>query len=127
MGETWEDVLEEPENGKRKEVPAPDWVFETRTGLAQPQTELEALMMAAPGDHPATTVDHNHGDTYQNLQKMLGIDLDIDEVEQEVLDAVLVAGLSIREAADILGIPATTVWRIKEGALDRIRRRVHDG
>jgi DNA-directed RNA polymerase specialized sigma24 family protein len=126
--ETWEDVLEEnDEPEKRREIPAPDWVFETRPGIATPNSELEALMMSTPGYDIETPIDLDRGDTYSNLQEILGVDLDLDEVEEEVLDAVLVAGLSIREAADILGIPATTVWRIKDSAVTRIRQRINNG
>lgn len=124
MGETWEDVLKENSPSKRREVPAPDWVFESQSGIAQPETELEAMMMSPPGED-REPVNHDHGDTYENLEDLLGVELDLDDVEMEVLDAVLVAGLSIREAAEVLGIPGTTVWRIKEGALERIRRRTN--
>jgi DNA-directed RNA polymerase specialized sigma24 family protein len=126
MGDySWQDVYFETEPSKRKEVASPDWVFETRPNqTATPETELEALMMAGPGDVVAEVPAANP-DTYQNLDKILGTNLELDDVEKEVLDAVFVAGLSIREAASVLDMPQTTVWRIKESALDRIRRRIN--
>jgi DNA-directed RNA polymerase specialized sigma subunit len=119
---TWEDVMDEPDPGKRREIPAPDWVFD-HNATAKPDSDIEALMMAAPGDH-TTEVLHDHGDTYQNLEMILGVELDLTELEQEVLDCLIVAGHSIRGTAELLGLPQTTVWRIKEGALSRIRNRL---
>lgn len=123
MADTWEDVLSEPESGSRKEIPAPDWVFTQRPDVQAPESEIEALMMAVPGEELDWADNEIQPDTYDKLDSILGVQLDLDEVEKEVLDALYVAGHSIRDAATILNIPQTTVWRIKESAIERIRRR----
>ena len=117
------DWVEKPEPRKTKEIPAPDWVFNNTGDVHQPETELEALMVTAPGG-TTPQVPADRGDTYKNLDKILGVNLDLSQVEMDVLDALFVAGHSIREAAEVLGIPQTTVWRIKESALSMIRGKV---
>lgn len=124
MAERWREVFEEKPSRKTREAPAPDWVFDQHTDTHKPSSELEALMMATPGEEGDWVADQDRGDTYSNLEALLGVDLDLSELEMDVLDAVFVAGLSIREAADQLDLPPTTVWRIKESALNRIRKRV---
>lgn len=123
MADRWQDVVNEPDSGSRKEIPAPDWVFEQSAATATPSSEIEALMMATPGEELGWADNNIQPDTYDRLDEILGVKLDLDEVEKEVLDALYVAGHSIRDAATILGIPQTTVWRIKESAIERIRRR----
>lgn len=79
-------------------------------------------MMTAPGDHiPETKPDNT--DTYETLDQILGVELELDDVERSVLDALFVSGLSIRDTADVLGTSPSTVWRIKESTLQRIRLR----
>ena len=118
----WRKVYNESEPRKSLEVPAPDWVFTHQPAVVKPESEIEALMMSAPGDW--VDPDTDTGDTYDNLEEIFGVELDLSELEKEVLDAVFVAGHSIRGAADLLGLPQTTVWRVKESALDRIRKRI---
>jgi DNA-directed RNA polymerase specialized sigma subunit len=79
-------------------------------------------MMTAPGEHEPEIVVKDV-DTYERLDEILGVELELDDVERSVLDALYVSGLSIREAAEVLGTSASTVWRIKESALGRIRKK----
>lgn len=118
-----DDWADKPDPRKTKEYPAPAWVFDNTSDLHQPTGELEAIMVTAPGGtQPQVPADR--GDTYKNLDSILGVELDLAQVEMDVLDALFVAGHSIREAAEVLGIPQTTVWRIKESALSMIRGKV---
>jgi DNA-directed RNA polymerase specialized sigma subunit len=117
----WKHELEKADPRHDLEPPAPDWVIQTHHKV-QPETELEALMMTAPGEHTPEIVPKDV-DTYEALDQILGVKLELNDVERSVLDALFVSGLSIRDAADVLGTSPSTVWRIKESALARIRHR----
>lgn len=117
----WKLEIERADPRHDLEIPAPDWVIQTHHHV-QPETELEALMMSAPGDHIPEIVPKQL-DTYDALDEILGVELELDDVERSVLDALFVSGLSIRDAATVLGTSPSTVWRIKESALERIRHR----
>lgn len=117
----WKHELNKADPRHDLETPAPDWVIQ-KHGAVQPENELEALMMTAPGEHIPEIVRRDD-DTYERLDEILGVELELDDVERSVLDAVFVSGLSIRDAAEVLGTSPTTVWRIKESAMERIRRR----
>lgn len=80
-------------------------------------------MMTAPGQEP-TPVQRYNDDTYDKLNETLGFDLELNELERSVLDSVFVAGLSIRDTADVLGLPKSTVQRIKDTTLNRIRQQI---
>jgi len=117
----WRHEIERADPRHDLETPAPDWVIQTHHRV-QPETELEALMMTAPGEHTPETVPKDV-DTYDTLDQILGVELELNDVERSVLDALFVSGLSIRDAADVLGTSPTTVWRIKESTLARIRHK----
>lgn len=118
----WKKLVEKPDPRTDLEIPAPDWYIQQHAPV-QPMSELEALMMTAPGDNEPDTTEPDQGDTYDNLDDILGVQLELDDIERSVLDALFVSGLSIRDAAAVLGTSPSTVWRIKESALKRIRER----
>ncbi len=122
---TWEREHARPLPRADYEKPVPDWVLEQSPGTHRPESELEQLMTTPPGGHPDMLSNVDTGDTYDNLENILGVDLELDEIEKDVLDALFVAGLSIRDASQTLGIPQTTVWRVKESAMTRIRKRIN--
>ena len=111
----------------RREVAAPDWVFERQNTTATPQSELEAMMMAVPGEEPQPVVNHHGPDVWDNLDETIGVLLELSDEEKQVMEARHVAGLSIRESAEALGLPKSTVHRIEQSALERIRRRANVG
>ena len=117
----WRLELEKADPRHDLEIPAPAWVIQTRHTV-QPETELETLMMTAPGDNIPETVPKDQ-DTYDTLDEILGVKLELNDIERSVLDALFVSGLSIRDAATVLGTSPSTVWRIKESSLERIRQR----
>lgn len=118
----WKLLVEKPDPRTDLETPAPDWYIQQHAPV-QPMSEMEALMMTAPGDNEPETNQPDRGDTYENLDATLGVSLELNDIERSVLDALFVAGLSIRDAAQVLGTSPSTVWRIKESALARIRER----
>jgi DNA-directed RNA polymerase specialized sigma24 family protein len=117
----WRHELDKADPRHDLETPAPDWVIQKHVAV-QPENELEALMMTAPGEHIPEIVIKTD-DTYERLDEILGVELELDDIERSVLDAVFVSGLSIRDAAEVLGTSPTTVWRVKESAMERIRKR----
>jgi DNA-directed RNA polymerase specialized sigma24 family protein len=117
----WKHEAERADPRHDLETPAPDWVIQKHVAV-QPENELEALMMTAPGEHTPEIV-RKDDDTYDRLDEILGVELELNDVERSVLDALYVSGLSIRSAAEVLGTSPTTVYRIKESAMERIRRR----
>jgi len=111
-----------PEN--RREIPSPAWVFENGSGNVIPETETEALMMTPPGGHIPETHKAPTDDIYQMLEDEYGIDLDMTDDERDVMDAIHISGLSIREAASVLGMSKSTVQRISDSTMSRIRKRI---
>lgn len=108
----------------RREIPSPAWVFENASGSAVPETELEALMMTPPGGHIPDTTSPPSDDIYQMLEEEFGVELDLTDDERDVMDAIHISGLSIREAADVLGMSKSTVQRLEASTMARIRKRI---
>lgn len=77
-------------------------------------TELEALMMSAPGDEP-------DWEEPQDQDPYAGFDL--DDIEIAVMDAIVMAGLSYRQAGRQLGLSHTQVRRIHLSIKLRIERQ----
>src|SRR5210317_809064 len=119
----WKKEVEAPIKRFDLEIPAPDWVFTSQQDKVRPTSELEALMMTAPGEHEAMLSDRCNDDPYTQLENTLGTDLGLTDTEKEVLDATVIAGLSYREAARSLGISSSTVHRIHTSVVERIRDR----
>lgn len=116
----WEDISGLPDKRVKNEIPVSamgGW-WNVPLGPSTTNftgTDLEALMSSAPGDEPEIS-DYYDGDPYA--------DLDLDEFEVAVLDAIVVSGLSYRQAARVLGVSHTTVRRVHMSAIERIRRQM---
>ncbi len=84
----------------------------------RPETPVDALLRCAPGQEPDPSV--------QELIHLRDIIQDaIDELsprERWVFDAVTTGGASLRS----LGIPKTTVARIRDKAIDKLRVRLSE-
>lgn len=94
-------------------IETPDTTPENLTG-----TDIEALMTAAPGHEPIEPTEH-YGDPYQMLDGM-----DLSEFERQVLDAIVIAGLSYRQAGRILGASHSSVYRTYKSVIARIRKQM---
>lgn len=120
MSETWQDVLNEPERRYTNEIPLAgrDWMLDGKDVVQpEPETDMQALMEAAPFTEPRTSSEH------QREVNWLIEDL-VDELtnaEKDIIELTVYAGHSIRFAAKVLGIPKSTVHRMKRSALDQIR------
>lgn len=116
MTEAWEEVYDQPDPRKVNEVPSPGWVFTSRQA-GTPETELQALMETAPGHEPHVSTEAKHAQA-DGLEILLEY---LDENERAVIEATIIAGHSIRKAGQLLGLPSTTVHRIQQSALNRLR------
>lgn len=118
----WQEIIEKSDKRTDLEIVSPDWALQQHHPTP-PTNPMEAMMMETPGNTldpppPAPTTD-----PYETLETILGCDLDLDEIERAVLDAMFIGGHSVRDTAKILQTSASTVWRIKTSALERIRAR----
>lgn len=84
----------------------------------RPITPLEALMGCAPGDEPDRSVVEmlDLRDVIEDAIHRL------EPLEMWVLNEVVVGRASLRS----LGLPKTTVARIRDKALDKLRRRLEN-
>lgn len=118
----WENLGGLPDSYHRNEIPVSSlggwWnvpVPDNQTNFSD--TDLEALMSTAPGHEPMRAPAHDT-DPYQAL----GIEL--DEFEQAVMDAIVMSGLSYRQAGRMLGVSYSTVYRVHKSVIARIRKQM---
>lgn len=83
-------------------------------------TEIEALMSTAPGEDPTMPDPTNHyGDPYEMLDGM-----DLTDFERSVLDTIVIAGLSYRQAGRVLDVSHSSVYRTHKSLMKRIRKQM---
>ena len=111
----WEEITEAPFPRHDLEIPVVGrtWLLEE---TRRPQSELQALMETEPNHPPDWSDPTPEGERVAWL--MLN---ELNEDERAVLEVTVIAGHSIRKAADILGLPKSSVHRIKVSALARIK------
>lgn len=98
----WQTILDEPDPDRRKttkEISAPEWVLDQN---ADPE--------------PSGLVSMEDAHALENL-----LDYMLTVPEKAVIEAMIFAGHSTRHTADMLGIPTTTVHRLKVSALAKLR------
>ena len=116
----WERELAKPINRRdSREVLNVPWLFEDRSDPDRvPDTELEALMEAAPNEpirQDKATIHRSQERAAELLETALSGE------EQAVIEATVMAGHSIRTAAKILGMSPSMVARLKASALARLK------
>lgn len=121
MREPWEEVLDEklPRNDKEIPIVGRDWMLETDQPN-NPQSEMQALMEASPGHEPVWEEPAETG-----IELLL--DTVLSEEEKSVIEATIFAGHSIRKASEILGMPKSTVHRLQQSALEKLRKELGNG
>lgn len=129
----WEEWVDQPLPRNVNEIPIVGryWLLENPDGN-RPESELQALMETEPYGTPKLLVNHDDGLTDRDdpghsdsETDLLGGHWDaLSEQEQAVLDCMIVAGHSVRKTAEILGMPKSTVHRIKDSALNILRKRM---
>ncbi len=121
----WKLVLEEKLVSPRREVPATslggNWILDS---AATPTSELEALMMTAPGGHAPEVAPSCRTDPYEALERHTGVSLGLTEFEMAVCDARAIAGLSYREIGKLLGCSASTAHRTYTALFEKILKKI---
>lgn len=126
--ETWEDVVERPMPRYVMEEPVVGrtWLLEAETpwDSNRPDTDLQALMEAAPNE-PLRESREAQSRRAESLDWIIREVLTEDE--RAVIEVTVFAGHSIRKASEILGWPRSTVHRLKKSALQIIERELNAG
>jgi len=124
----WEWALKETEYRRdTREVLSVPWLLESGPDPDHiPETEIEAIMEAAPNEpirQDRTTI-HRSQERAADL-----LETELSDEERAVIDATVIAGHSVRTAARILGMSPSMVQRLKTSALTRLRAlmEVEDG
>ena len=115
---TWQDVLKERYTTPQNEVLQP-WVVEsTSDPHSLPDNHYAALLEAPPGVDPR----QDKATMAASMERVLDLlESVLDDDERAVIETTVIAGHSIRKAATILDWPPSTVHRIKQSALRRLK------
>ena len=120
MSETWQDVLDEPERRYTNEIllAGRNWLLDgNNVQQPLPETDIQALMEAAPFEEPRISKENQ-----QNINHLVEDLVDeLDVYERAIIEYTVYAGHSIRACGRMLGIPKSTVHRMKLAALEKIR------
>ena len=120
MSETWQDVLDEPDKKYANEIPLAgrDWMLDGKdVHQPEPETDLQALMEAPPHTEPRTSAEHQR-EVNQLVEDLVD---ELEPYERAIIEYTVYAGHSIRMCGRMLGIPKSTVHRMKQAALEKIR------
>lgn len=114
--EDWSDWTDKPLSRKDLEIPSPAWYIDRHqpAAIPDPYDFYGGLMSEAPGHD----VEEDPTPDPEDRSEYAVYGLTGDEMT--VLDATVMAGLSVRQAANELPWSATTVWRLHTSAMKRI-------
>jgi len=116
---TWEELVAQPDKRFVYEIPLVGryWLLENAEP-PQPETDLQALMEAAPHEPPRTSKE-----AQTSLNDLVAdiVAKELSPEERSVIEITVYAGHSIRTAAKMLGWPKSTVHRLRSSALERIK------
>lgn len=107
------------EQHKHKEFvqATPDW----ERSRHRPLTEIEAIMSAAPHEEPTVSIEETL-ETKETVAKAFEECLTSEEMW--IINAIVIQGMSMRGVAKELNAPKTTVARIRDRALTKLRKRL---
>lgn len=89
-----------------------------RAGRRRPDTPIEALMAAAPGDAPEESFQESLA-----LRDAIGAAVDaLPEQERFVIEAVFFECISLEELGERLGVSKTHAWRLRNAALKKLEK-----
>lgn len=112
----WEDVLKERYTTPQNEILMP-WVMEEQNPDTLPENEYQALMETEP--HMEPQIDK--AAMAASMETVLDLlETALPDDEREVIETTVIAGHSIRRAADILGRSKSDVLRLKQSGLRRL-------
>ena len=101
-----------------KEVPLTPYHEITIRGPRRPETPLEALMQAAPGEDIRESVVE-----LQPFREAVARCIDkLDAQDRFIIDAVNTEMVSLEELGKRLGVTKTHAWRLRNSAMDNLRK-----
>jgi DNA-directed RNA polymerase specialized sigma24 family protein len=101
-----------------KEVPLTPYHEITIRGPRRPETPLEALMQAAPGEDIRESVEE-----LQPFREAVANCIDkLDAQDRFIIDAVNTEMISLEELGKRLGVTKTHAWRLRNSAMDNLRK-----
>ena len=101
-----------------KEVPLTPYHEITIRGPRRPETPLEALMQAAPGEDIRESVEE-----LQPFREAVAQCIDkLDAQDRFIIDAVNTEMVSLEELGKRLGVTKTHAWRLRNSAMDNLRK-----
>lgn len=101
-----------------KEVPLTPYHEVTIRGPRRPETPIEALMQAAPGEDIRESVEE-----LQPFREAVANCIDqLNEQERFIIDAVNTEMISLEELGERLGVTKTHAWRLRNSAMDSLRK-----
>jgi len=101
-----------------KEVPLTPYHEVTIRGPRRPETPIEALMQAAPGEDVRESVEE-----LQPFREAVASCIDqLSEQDRFIIDAVNTEMISLEELGERLGVTKTHAWRLRNSAMDSLRK-----
>ena len=101
-----------------KEVPLTPYHEITIRGPRRPETPLEALMQAAPGEDIRESV----AELQPFREAVAGCIDKLDAQDRFIIDAVNTEMVSLEELGKRLGVTKTHAWRLRNSAMDNLRK-----
>lgn len=103
---------------ERNSVSLSDVFAGSRPSRRQPDTPIEALMAAAPGDEPEESFQESLG-----FREAIAEAIDsLPEQDRFVIEAVFFECISLEELGSRLGVSKTHAWRLRNAALKRLEQ-----
>ena len=101
-----------------KEVPLTPYHEVTIRGPRRPETPIEALMQAAPGEDIRESVEE-----LQPFREAVASCIDqLNEQDRFIIDAVNTEMISLEELGERLGVTKTHAWRLRNSAMDNLKK-----
>ena len=101
-----------------KEVPLTPYHEVTIRGPRRPETPMEALMQAAPGEDVRESVVE-----LQPFREAVANCIEqLNEQERFIIDAVNTEMISLEELGERLGVTKTHAWRLRNSAMNNLRK-----
>ena len=101
-----------------KEIPLTPFHEVTIRGPRRPETPMEALMQAAPGEDVRESVVE-----LQPFREAVANCIEqLNEQERFIIDAVNTEMISLEELGERLGVTKTHAWRLRNSAMDSLRK-----
>lgn len=101
-----------------KEVPLTPFHEVTIRGPRRPETPMEALMQAVPGEEIRESVEE-----LQPFREAVANCIDqLNEQDRYIIDAVNTERISLEELGERLGVTKTHAWRLRNSAMENLKK-----